>query len=184
MTALHSCAFTGHRPAHFSFQYDESAPGCVQLKAVLEKQILRLYSRGVTDFYTGCALGVDLWAGEAVLSLKRQNPDLQLHCIIPFEGQERRWKSADRDRYSSLLNQSCEVLVLSPRYFSGCYHARNRYLVDHTDVLLGVYDYKNEESSGTGYTVLYAMSRDKPVLLIHPETLAVYASKSASWSGD
>ena len=90
MAALCSCAFTGHRPAHFSFQYDESAPGCIQLKSVLEKQILRLYHRGITDFYTGCALGVDLWAGEAVLSLKRQNPDLQLHCIIPFEGQERR----------------------------------------------------------------------------------------------
>lgn len=30
MAALRSCAFTGHRPAHFSFQYDESAPGCVQ----------------------------------------------------------------------------------------------------------------------------------------------------------
>ena len=93
MAALCSCAFTGHRPAHFSFQYDESAPGCVQLKSVLEKQILRLYHRGVTDFYTGCALGVDLWAGEVVLSLKRQNLDLQLHCIIPFEGQERRWKA-------------------------------------------------------------------------------------------
>ena len=35
MAALCSCAFTGHRPAHFSFQYDESAPGCVQLKSVL-----------------------------------------------------------------------------------------------------------------------------------------------------
>lgn len=30
MTALRSCAFTGHRPAHFSFQYDESATGCVR----------------------------------------------------------------------------------------------------------------------------------------------------------
>ena len=83
MAVLTSCAFTGHRPSHFSFQYDESAPGCIRLKAVLEKQILRLHHRGVTDFFSGCALGVDLWAGEAVLSLKQQNPDLQLHCIIP-----------------------------------------------------------------------------------------------------
>ena len=48
-------------------------------------------------------------------------------------------------------------------------------MVDHTDVLLGVYDYKNEEPSGTGYTVQYALSHNKPVLLIHPETLAIYA---------
>ena len=183
MAALRSCAFTGHRPAHFSFQYDELAPGCVQLKSVLEKKILRLYHRGITDFYTGCALGVDLWVGEAALSLKRQNPDLQLHCIIPFEGQERRWKADDRDRYSSLLKQSYEVLVLSPRYFSGCYHARNRFLVDHTDVLLGVYDYKNEEPSGTGYTVHYALDHNKPVLLIHPETLAIYARTPGSRLG-
>ena len=166
MAVLTSCAFTGHRPSHFSFQYDESAPGCIRLKAVLEKQILRLHHRGVTDFYSGCALGVDLWAGEAVLSLKQQNPDLQLHCIIPFEGQERRWKAADRDRHSNLLKRSCEVLVLSPRYFSGCYHARNRYLV-----------------GGTGYTVHYALSHNKPVLLIHPETLVVYARAPVSPSG-
>ena len=102
MAALRSCAFTGHRPTHFSFQYDESAPGCVQLKSVLEKQILRLYHRGVTDFYTGCALGVDLWAGDVVLSLNQKTPDLTRHCHIPFEVQKRGWKAQDRARYSTL----------------------------------------------------------------------------------
>ena len=53
MAVLTSCAFTGHRPSHFNFPYDKSAPGCIQRKAVLEKQILRLHHRGVTDFYTG-----------------------------------------------------------------------------------------------------------------------------------
>ena len=54
-----SCAFTGHRPTRFSFKYDEEHPDCTQLKNVLGEQIALLYQQGVTDFYTGCALGVD-----------------------------------------------------------------------------------------------------------------------------
>lgn len=63
-----ACAFTGHRPTRFTFKHDEAHPDCIELKKVLSKQIDFLYHHGVTDFYTGCALGVDMWAGEAVLS--------------------------------------------------------------------------------------------------------------------
>ena len=30
-----TCAFTGHRPKSFPWKYDETAPGCVQLKEAL-----------------------------------------------------------------------------------------------------------------------------------------------------
>lgn len=69
-----ACAFTGHRPTRFSFKYDEEPSDCLKLKAVLVEQIGFLYQQGVTDFYTGCALGVDMWAGEAVLSLIELHP--------------------------------------------------------------------------------------------------------------
>lgn len=78
-----ACAFTGHRPTRFTFKYDEAHPDCIELKEMLAKQIDFLYRHGVTDFYTGCALGVDMWAGEAVLSLMELHPGwMQLLSLI------------------------------------------------------------------------------------------------------
>lgn len=68
-----ACTFTGHRPTRFIFKYDKAHPGCIELKDELAKRIYFLHHHGVTDFYTGCALGVDVWASEAVL------PSMDLH---------------------------------------------------------------------------------------------------------
>lgn len=57
-----SCAFTGHRPKSFPWKYDENADACLLLKKVLTREIVKLIDRGVTDFYSGLAEGVDTWA--------------------------------------------------------------------------------------------------------------------------
>ena len=75
-----SCAFTGHRPAKFPWKYDENDPQCVELKAVLARQIEKLAAAGVTDFFTGMALGVDTWAAMAVLDLQERN---EVYCLSP-----------------------------------------------------------------------------------------------------
>ena len=54
-----ACAFTGHRPKSFPWKYDETAYGCIQLKKTLAAQIGALVDSGVTDFFSGMALGID-----------------------------------------------------------------------------------------------------------------------------
>ena len=83
-----SCAFTGHRPKSFPWKYNEAAPECVLLKDVLTAQIMKLADRGVTEFLSGMALGVDLWSAQIVLGLQENYPAIRLHCILPCEGQE------------------------------------------------------------------------------------------------
>lgn len=174
---LRICAFTGHRPTRFTFKYDENDPACAALKAVLAKQIERLYRQGVTRYLTGCALGVDMWAGEAVLALAKLHPEISLRCIVPFAGQERKWTPEQQVRYHAMLQESGDTLILNERYTDDCYFQRNRYMVDNSDVLIAVYDGQAKKRSGTGYTVNYAGSAGKPILLIHPDTLKIYASK-------
>lgn len=79
------CAFTGHRPKSFPWTYNEAASGCVLLKEVLAKQIKLLADRGVTDWLSGMAQGVDLWCAQIVLDLRKENPALKLHCVLPCE---------------------------------------------------------------------------------------------------
>ncbi len=168
------CSFTGHRPSHFTFKYNEIHPACFRLKHIIKKQIELLYKHGVKKFCTGCALGVDMWAGEAVLSLKKQYADMELYCIVPFKGQESHWKSQQQKRYNKLLRKSNGVIILNDEYTNSGYFKRNRYLVDHADVLLAVYDYKTVKESGTGYTINYAKKRGKTILLIDPNTFKRY----------
>lgn len=170
---LISCAFTGHRPMRFAFGDNESAPLCIQLKKSLEQQILRLYKRGIRKFFTGCALGVDMWAGESIISLKEQYPDLELFCVVPFKGQEANWELKQQKRYHEMLEKSDSVVTLNKEYTRGCYFARNRFLVDKADVLLAVYN-RNEKQSGAGYTVDYAIKQQKSIILIDPDTLRLY----------
>lgn len=173
-----SCAFTGHRPTRFSFKYDETHPACIELKKVLAEQIDFLCRQGITDFYTGCALGIDLWAGEAVLALMELHPEINLHCVVPFAAQDQKWTPEQQARYHALMDRSYDVVLTQEEYSKDCYYIRNRYLVDHADVVLAVYDMQANKRSGTGYTVHYAQTKDKPIIAIDPDDFHISFSAS------
>ena len=161
-----ACAFTGHRPKSFPWKYDEAAQGCVLLKEILAEQIAALADAGVTDWFSGMAQGVDLWAAELVLTLRKKNPALNLHCILPCEGQERKWPVQTQRRYRSILEQANDVVCVGREYTSDCMLKRNRYLVDHASVLLAIYD--GGYRSGTGMTVRYAKDQGRELIIIKP----------------
>ena len=81
---LHRCCFTGHRPEKLNTSEKE-------VKAALRKQIDQAVHDGFTVFITGMARGVDLWAAEIVLDLRKRNKEIRLICAIPHEGFEARW---------------------------------------------------------------------------------------------
>ena len=88
------CAFTGHRPKKFPWGYDETDARCVALKTELAEQIAMLVNVGYTCFCSGMAEGADIWAALAVLDLKKENPALKLHCVLPCKGQADRWSAS------------------------------------------------------------------------------------------
>lgn len=166
-----SCAFTGHRPKRFPFGYDENDERCVKLKEVMKETITALTDSGVRMFYSGMAIGVDTWAAEIVLDLKRERKDLYLAAILPCETQADRWPEKSRDKYFGTLQHCDDVKTLSLRYTSTCMTERDRFLVDCAGYLLGVFD--GVDSGGTAYTVRYAKEKERKIITIHPDTLAV-----------
>lgn len=165
------CAFTGHRPKSFPWKYDESDLNCKLLKNVLTDQITSLVEQGVMEFLSGMALGVDLWSAQSVLSLKEKNPAVQLHCILPCEGQERKWTALTQELYHSLLRQADEVVYVGRKYNRECMLERNRYLVDHSSILLAVYN--GQYRSGTAMTVRYAKNSGREIIIIDPVSRAI-----------
>ena len=166
-----TCAFTGHRPSNFHFGYDEEHQDALKLKVTMAMQIAALIDNGVTTFLTGMALGVDMWGAEIVLALKPQKPSLRLIAALPCETQAERWSAEQRERYFNILAACDETVYISRHYTSNCMFLRNRWLVDHANFVLAVYN--GQEKGGTAYTLRYAYSQQRAVIVIDPATSEV-----------
>ena len=169
MGKYQSCSFTGHRPHKLPWRYNEADERCVALKAVLTEQITALTDTGMTDFYSGGADGVDCWAALIVLDLKKKNPALNLHLILPHEGQADKWSNSAQERYRYILEQADSIEYVSREYCDGCMLDRNHRLVETTDLLVAVYN--GERRGGTAATVRYARKLGRRVIIVDPVLL-------------
>jgi len=170
-----TCAFTGHRPKIFPWGYNESDFRCVKLKEELTKQIRLLVRKGYTDYLSGMALGVDVWAAQTVLALREKHPDLKLHCILPCVGQERSWNDEAKALYYSIVKQADSRVYTSRSYYKNCMFDRNRFMVDHSDLLLAVYS--GITSGGTANTVNHARQRDRNLIILDPLSMDAFQGK-------
>ena len=165
------CAFTGHRPHKFPWKYDEADSRCVALRASLTEQITKLADAGVTDFYSGGADGVDCWTSLIVLELRKKNPALKLHMILPHEAQADKWSNSAQERYHSILEKADSVEYISREYYDGCMLDRNHRLVEAAGSLLAVYN--GERRGGTAATVRYAQKLGRKIILLDPISLKI-----------
>lgn len=160
-----TCCFTGHRPQSLPWRFQESDSRCLALRQRLRNQIEEVITQqGVRQFLTGMALGVDIWAAELVLQCRERFP-VELVCVIPCAGQETRWTAQARLRYRNILAQADRQILLQPHYSPGCFNRRNRYMVDHSQLVIAVW---NGQPSGTGNTVAYARAQGRQVLILQP----------------
>lgn len=168
---MKTCAFTGHRPQNLPFGFNEEDERCIDLKKTLREQIINLIeNEGVTHFISGMAIGVDMYAAEIVLGLKASYLGITLESAIPCESQAAKWSEALRDRYFDIASKCDKETLIQTHYTPDCMSKRNRYMVDHADVLIAVWD---GSPSGTGKTVRYAHQQGKSVTVIDPVSLDV-----------
>lgn len=161
---MYKVSFTGYRPQKLPF-FSEEDPMCIDLKQRLKRQVEKLIESGAGEFFTGMALGVDIWCAEVVLELKEIYPELKLTAVLPCRGQEKRWNAAEQQRYKEILEKCDKVLCLSESYTKDCMMNRNKTLVELCDLLLAVYDGK---PGGTKRTVDYASKQGRKTIIIPP----------------
>ena len=143
-------ALTGHRALE---NFDEDA---------LAYELESLICEGYTAYLCGMAQGFDLLALKLLVALKPKKK-LYLEACIPYEGHENRSSEAKKQHYMELLQACDRKTVIFPAYCSGCFLARDRYMVDCADLVLA---HCEKETGGTAYTVNYAKKRGVPVRFI------------------
>lgn len=151
----HRVCFTGHRPEKLN------QPESVIIEK-LEAAIRQAVADGMNVFISGMARGVDIWAAEIVLKLKREGLDVKLICAIPYRGFESMWGYDWQQRYRTILNSADFVQYMYPNYKRSCFQDRNEWMVNHASRVVAVY---NGQPSGTRNTIEYAKKKRVPVVL-------------------
>lgn len=149
----HRCCFTGHRPEKLTKTEWE-------IKADLNAEIHLAIQAGFYVFITGMARGVDLWAAEIVLELRKKNKNLKLICAVPYEGFEDGWSQRWRQAYRDVLDEADFVRVIDRGYSPRVFQTRNEWMVDHAARVIAVF---NGEPGGTKNTIDYTIRCGVPV---------------------
>ena len=147
------CCFIGHRPQKLTRPVDD-------IKVDLENEILRTIKDGYTTFITGMSYGTDIWAGNIVIRLKDRFPELKLIAAVPFSGFADKWTDEWRQKFENLLKAADFVKVLCSDYSKDAYQTRNKWMVNHSSMVIAVY---NGKAGGTRNTIQYAWKNHVPV---------------------
>lgn len=143
----HRCCFTGHRPHRLTRPETE-------IRLELEREIRCAIADGYSVFISGMAQGVDIWAAQIVLKLRREGNDIRLICACPFNGFEQRWSSSAKKEYMEILSSADLVRFICSRYNPACFQIRNEWMVNHSSRVIAVF---NGQPSGTKNTIDYAV---------------------------
>lgn len=140
--------FTGHRQLAYSSY----------VRQQIDKMLKEIKPDGLIS---GMAIGADTIAAEVCIELK-----IPLIVAIPFIGQEKRWPNAAKEQYNNLISKAAKVEIVSPGGFEiWKYQKRNEYIVDNSDMMIGVY---LGVKGGTKNCLDYAEKVGKKIIIIDP----------------
>ncbi len=156
-------AGTGHRP-------DKLGGDTPEIQAELRSVAFTALSRypDCSEVICGMALGWDMAFGEAAADM-----GLLVTAAIPFKEQADQWPREARRRYAALLLRCHRIIYVSgPGYSDLKMDIRNRWMVDHSDLLIACW---NGSPGGTLNCMNYA--RD-----VGRTTINVWRDYTALWS--
>ena len=139
---------TGHR--------DIPQKHVLLLPSLIEQHLTDLIARGACEVRAGGALGFDMVATLKVLELRERYPQLRLSLCLPCRDQADGWLPSWQRAYRYILDRADAVHYEYERYAKGCMLARNRRLVEGSDVCLA---YCTRNRGGSFYTCSYALQR-------------------------
>ena len=127
-----------------------------EVRAEIADMIRQAVNDGFTTFIVGMSCGLEMWAGEEVVRLRKSNPNLHLIAAVPFHGYEGRWSANMQMEFNELLRQADVVRYISPAYGSDTYQRRDEWMIDHSARII--------TSSDLGRSIDYARMLEVPVV--------------------
>ncbi|MFD2042984.1 SLOG family protein [Ornithinibacillus salinisoli] len=159
---------TGYKPTEINI-FKESDPKIAFVKAAITKKLIGFIEEGLEWVLISGQMGVELWTAEVVLDLKEEY-DIKIAIIPPFENQESRWPEAIQQKYQELTMVADFYQPMYQGDYKGPYQfvAKNKWLVDKSDGCLLLLDEEFPGNNRYFYEEAKNASKDYPVYLITP----------------
>lgn len=161
-------AVSGYKPHELGI-FNEKHEYLDYLKTAIRKKLRQLIEEYEIEWIiTSGQPGVELWAAEAVISMKKEYP-VKLATLAPFFEQEERWGEQTKILYEKVWSESDYTDFISKRKYehSSQLRMKNQFIIDKSDAFLVLYDELTEGSpqyyiscakkkqEAAGYPVIY-----------------------------
>jgi uncharacterized phage-like protein YoqJ len=161
----HSVAATGNRPEKLVSK--EVAYSNEFLEALIGIAQAHLERMNPIDVVTGGALGWDQAVPIAAIRMK-----IMLLVALPFRGYESNWPQKSQRLLYRVMEKATVEYVTQEGYEAWKMDARNRFMVDHADTILALW---NGQRSGTAKTVAYAVRQRRKIVNAWENWIAIKA---------
>ncbi|WP_444684237.1 SLOG family protein [Alkalicoccus luteus] len=170
-----SMAISGYKP-HEIGVFNERHEQLPFLKKALRRKIEAAVDEyGVEWVVISGQAGVELWAGEAVIDMKRDGFHIQLAVLAPFQQQEERYQEAVKELYQTVWQESDYQAWITERPYESPAQLKqkNQFIVAKTDLMLLLYD--TEKPGTPSFYLEAAEARQEqdgyPVIYITPDDI-------------
>lgn len=167
-----TCAIIGCSPTHVPWGYDEEDEGCAALKLLLLKRITLLRAEEVTDFTVVMDSGVGLYAAEMINSLRENDPEMSLTCLVPYEEQSTKWTLELRNRYFNEQAKCSDVEFASMEKTAASEVIAMLDAVDKAEHVIAV---KSETDYLIPVALHYAERLGRKIIAVDAERMQYYA---------
>lgn len=171
---------TGYK-AHELGIFNDSHPGVPIIKKAIENQMRALLDEGLEWVILSGQLGVETWAAELVVELKKEFPQLKYSIITPFLEQEKNWNEQKKENYQRLIALADFHTSVTKKPYEAPWQfiEKNKFLIRNTDAMLIIYDDENEGSPKFIKKIAqsYAENNNYPIISIDAYDLQVIADE-------
>lgn len=161
--------------------FDDKHPGIRFIKKAMEKRLLALLDEGLEWVILSGQLGIETWAAELVIDLKKSYPNLKYAIITPFLEQEKNWNESKQESYRTIIANADYHTSLTSKPYEAPWQfiEKNKFFMRNSDGILIVYD---EENAGSPKFIKeaadrYAEKSDYRVIVINADDLQVIAEE-------
>ncbi len=141
---------TGYRAYELSV-FQDNDPKVKVIKNVLKKALIERLNNHSDEFWviSGPQMGVERWGIEVALELKKAYPQLKTSIMDPYAQVAARWKAENQEKLMATLQRVDFHALVSNQPYQSPQQLQNyqRFMLEHTDELLTVFDADRESES-------------------------------------
>ncbi|MBM7544522.1 SLOG family protein [Periweissella beninensis] len=128
------------------------------IKYALKQRLIAFIEDGGKWILSGPQLGVEQWAIESALELKKEYNDLKVGLLLPFANFGKQWQQEKQQKLLNLKEQVDYWANVSDNNYQGPKQLQNyqKFMLEHTQGSILLYDLEREGKSQYDYQVISA----------------------------